>query len=264
MADAWTRDGLLHRWRTSVVAAQALTIEPDWTPRPQLKEAFGNGWMRTATALPTQTGTGTITWRDGSVVTVRTIDAQTAYDATLNPRTGRCPRPDGHSPGCDWLTVTGAHRVTATLRTARGPVEVPAWSFSLEGLQQPLVRVAVDAVEPGDLEPTELPPIPTRGRRVLLNGQDVVGHTATALTITLGSGACDADLREQVLETADVVVVGGTALGPEPGTICDSSLRLHEVTVPLRQVLGGRPVVDVASGRPLLPSGDRDGVTATE
>jgi hypothetical protein len=80
-----------------------------------------------------------------------------------------------------------------------------------------------------------------------------LGHTATALTVTLGSGACDTDLRENILETDDLVVVGGTALGPPPGRACAAMLRLQEVAVPLTGELGDRPVVDAASGRPLLP-----------
>jgi hypothetical protein len=56
-----------------------------------------------------------------------------------------------------------------------------------------------------------------------------------------------------VLETDEVVVVGGTALAPPPDQACNAMLRLEEVTVPLRTELGDRPVVDAASGRPLLP-----------
>lgn len=250
--DAWTRDGLVERWRSSLVAAQGLTTEPDWTPRPNLKAAFGNGWVRTATALPTTPGNGTVTYDDGTSVPVGTLDAQTAYDAMVNPRSGPCPRPEGGA-GCDWVTITSARRVTTSLLTARGPATVPAWSFSVQGLRAPLVRVAVEAVEVGDLEPADLPPSPADGRRVLLTGQDVVGHTPSSLTVTLGSGACDTDLTEHVLETDDLVVVGGTALGPPPGQACNSMLRLQEVTVPLTAELGDRPVVDAASGRPLLP-----------
>jgi hypothetical protein len=243
----------LERWRTSVVAAESLTRDPDWMPRPHLKASFGNGWVRTATALPTTPGTGTVAYADGATVSVSTVDAQTAYDAMVNPRSEPCPTPDGASAECDWVTITGARRVTATFLTARGPAKLPAWSFTVQGLREPLVRVAVDALEPGDLEPAGLGPSPTDGRRLLLTGQDVVGHSASSLTVTLGSGACDTDLREHVLETDDVVVVGGTALSPERGQMCNSSLRLEEVTVPLKKEIGDRPVVDAASGRPLLP-----------
>lgn len=253
VADAWTRGDLLRRWRTGVVAAQDLTKDPDWMPRPTLKASFYNGWIRTATALPTTPGTGTVRYSDGTTVAVDTVDAQTAYDQMVNPRSGPCPTADDAGTGCDWLTITGVRRVTTSLLTARGPAEVPAWSFTVQGLPDPLVRVAVAAVEPGDLEPVDLPSLPVDERQSLLTGQDVIGHTPTSLTVTLGSGACDTDLRAHVLETDDVVVVGGTALGPPSGQMCNSSLRLEEVTVPLEAELGDRPVVDAASGRPLLP-----------
>lgn len=253
VADAWTRGDLLQRWRTGVVAAEDLTKDPDWMPRPNLKASFHNGWIRTATALPITPGTGTVRYADGTTVPVDTVDAQTAYDEMVNPRSGPCPTADDTGTGCDWLTITGARRVTTSLLTARGPAELPAWSFTVQGLPEPLVRVAVAAVEPGDLEPVGLPSLPVDDRQVLLTGQDVTGHTPTSLTVTLGSGACDADLRAHVLETHDVVVVGGTALSPPSGQMCNSSLRLEEVTVPLEAELGDRPVVDAASGRPLLP-----------
>lgn len=253
VARAWTQGGLLEGWRSGLVAAEGLTKEPDWTPRPSFKAAFGSGWIRTATALPTTPGTGTVTYDDGTTIRVSTLDAQTSYDAMVNPRSGPCPPPDGAGTGCDWVTVTGARLVTTSLLTARGPATVPAWSFTVQGLRAPLVRVAAEAVEAGDLEPADLPPSPADGRRVMLTGQDVVGHTPSSLTVTLGSGACDTDLTEHVFETDEVVVVGGTALGPPPGQACNSMLRLQEATVPLGAELGARPVVDAASGRPLLP-----------
>jgi hypothetical protein len=253
VADAWTRGDLLQRWRSGVVAAQDLTKDPDWMPRPNLKASFSSGWIRTATALPTTPGTGTVRYADGTTVLVHTLDAQTAYDQMVNPRSGPCPTADDVGTGYEWLTITAVRRVSTSLLTARGPAELPAWSFTVQGLPEPLVRVAVAAVEPGDLEPVDLPALPADDRRVLLTGQDVVGHTPTSLTITLGSGTCDAALRAHVLETRDVVVVGGTALRPPSGQMCNSSLRLEEVTVPLEADLGDRPVVDAASGRPLLP-----------
>ena len=241
-------------WRTSLVPAQGLTIEPDWAPRETLKAAFYGGWVRTATALPTTPGTGQVRYPDGTTVEVGTLDAQAAYDAMVNPRSGPCPTTPASGTGCDWVTITGARAVRTTLATARGPAQVPAWAFTVQGLSDPLVRVAVEEVaEPGDFEPSSLSEAPTDGRRRLLYGQDVVSHTADSLTVTLGSGDCDTERREHVLETDEVVVVGGTALAPPPDQACNAMLRLEEVTVPLRTELGDRPVVDAASGRPLLP-----------
>ena len=254
VARSWVDDGLLTRWRTSIIAAGGLTVEPSWAPRPNFKASFGNGWVRTARALPTRPGSGTVTWGDGRTITVRALDAQATYDAMVPDRFGPCPTPDGRSTGCDWVTVTGAKAVTTTLATARGPAKVPAWAFTVEGLRQPLVRVAVQATEASDLVPAGLPATPRDGRRILLSAQGVVSHTATSLTFMVGSGACDTGLGEHVFETDDMVVVGGTAQAPRAGTLCNASLLLEPVTVPLRTELGYRPVVDAVSGRPLLSS----------
>ena len=52
---------------------------------------------------------------------------------------------------------------------------------------------------------------------------------------------------------ADVGGVGGTALGPPPDRLCNAMLRLHELEVAITEPVGSRPIVDAASGRPLLP-----------
>jgi hypothetical protein len=249
---AWSEGDLLERWRIAVIPAQGLTVEPDWV-RGSLKAAFGGGWVRTAVALPTTPGTGEVEYADGTVVKVRTLAAQAAYDAMVNPRSGECPPADDGSSGCDWVTVTEAKAVTATLRTARGVATVPAWAFTVQGLSEPIVRVSVeDAAEPSDFEPA-LPPVPADGRRLLLNGQDVLSQDATSITVTMGSGACDTEVRPHVLETDTLIVVGGTALGPSSDQLCNAMLQLHELTVSIEQPVGTRPVLDAASGRPLLP-----------
>lgn len=251
---AWTDGAFLVRWRASFVAAQDLTLEPSWDPRPNLKAAFLGGWVRTSTSLPTTGGTGTVRYAvDGTTARVRTLSAQAAYDAMVNPTAGACPTPDQGSADCDWVTVTAARPGMATMSTARGDASVPTWQFTVEGLTTPLVRVAVaDASETGDFEP-DLGAPPTAGRLKLLSAQDIAGADGTRLTVGLGSGSCDGELTPRVRETADVVVVGGTTEGPEEGRACDSMLRIDDVTFELTSPVGARPVLDASSGRPLLP-----------
>ena len=248
---AWSEGDMLERC-TSLVPAQGLTIEPDWTPRGTLKASFAGGWVRTATALPTTPGTGEVRYADGTVVKVRTLDAQAAYDAMLNParvsapaggRVRRLRLGDGHRRG------------GGDDDPAHGPRLRPGPRVGVhrEGLPEPIMRVSVeDAAEPSDFEPA-LPPVPADGRRILLNGQDVVTQDPTSITVTVGSGDCDSGVRPHVLESPDVVVVGGTALGPPPDRLCNAMLRLHELEVAITEPVGSRPIVDAASGRPLLP-----------
>ena len=148
---------------------------------------------------------------------VRTLGARAAYEAMVNPRSGECPPAEDRSSACDWVTVTAARPASAVVLTSRGGATVPA-----------------------------------TGRRILLFGQDVVSSSDTSLTLALGSGTCDTDVTARVHESDAFDVVGGTALGPEPGTMCTAALRIHEVTVDLASPVGVRAVIDAASGRPLL------------
>jgi hypothetical protein len=250
---AWTEGDLIERWSRSFVPAEPLTREPDWSARENLKMAFYGGWVRTATPLSDNPGMGEVTYADdGTKVPVRTVGAQTAYEAMVNPRTGACPPAGGVANDCDWVTVTAVRTTTIAVQTGRGPATVPAWAFAVEGITEPLLRVSVvNAAEVGDFEPA-IGPAPTDGRRLLLTGQDLPAQTATRLTVALGSGDCDTEVRPHVLETDRVIVVGGTALGPEPDQVCNAMLRIHELVLDLERPVGVRPVLDAASGRPLL------------
>jgi hypothetical protein len=181
------------------------------------------------------------------------MGAQAAYDAMVNPRSGECPPAEDGSAACDWVTVTRARATTVSMQTARGTATVPAWSFTVRGLAQPLVQVAVEgAAETTDFEP-QIGQAPTDGRRLLLNGQDYATRQDGRLAVTLGSGDCDTGVTPHILETDQVIVVGGTAMGPPGNQACDAMLRLQEVVLPLSAPIGSRPVLDAATGRPLLP-----------
>jgi hypothetical protein len=253
VAEAWNDGGLLERWHASFVPAESLVREPDWTPRGALKAAFYGGWVRATVALPDVGGKAVIVYADGSRSSVRTIGAQAAYDAIVNPRSGDCPPAEDGSADCDWVTVTGVRATTVSMRTSRGTADVPAWAFTVQGLPESLLRVSVaGAAEAGDFEPP-IGPAPVDGRRLLLTGQDIAAQRDGQLTVSLGSGACDTAIVPHVLETDRVIVVGGTATGPPPDQVCNAMLRLQDVVLPLASPVGMRPVVDAASGRPLLP-----------
>ena len=158
------------------------------------------------------------------------------------------------APRCGWLTITGATLTTAEVDTARGNATVPVWAFAVQGLAEPLLRVAVEpAAEVSDFEPG-LPPLPTTGRIGVASGQDVVGSDGSRLTVRVGIGSCDSEPVPHVAETDEVVVVGATIALPTGDMACDAMLNLREVTVQLVAPVGDRPVLDLASGRPLLPA----------
>jgi hypothetical protein len=184
---------------------------------------------------------------------VATLSAGQAYAAMVNPRSGSCPLPTTGAGRCDWVTITAATPTTVELNTARGPAEVPAWAFTVEGLSSPIVRVSVrEAAEPDDFEP-QLPAAPRSGRLQLLDGQYVQSREGRTLTVAMGSGSCDSDIAAHVHETDSLVVVGGTSKAPPEGQLCDMMLQINQLTVRLAAPPESRPVIDAQSGRPLLP-----------
>jgi len=216
---AWTDSDLLVRWRTSFVSAQDLTIEPSWASPTNLKAAFGNGWVRTEAALPTASGNGIVRYAvDGTTVPVRTLGARAAYEAMVNPRSGECPPAGGPLVG-----LPPGHGHGRAGRSCRGADE--PWRC-----HRPRHRPTHPPVRAGRGQQQRHLADPRAGQRHLR-------HRVTA----------------RVHESDAFVVVGGTALGPEPGTMCTAALRIHEVTVALASPVGVRAVIDAASGRPLLP-----------
>jgi hypothetical protein len=158
------------------------------------------------------------------------------------------PAGDRVAKPCLALTVTAARLGTATVRTGRGPAEVPAWLFTVRELRVDVARVAVapSAITPvPEVRPGDLPGAPG-----LLGGQDLTGTQRSGLTYRLGVGSCDEEIRPLAYETDDVVVVGGATGRRRPGA-CPDNLLLRPVTVELDEPLGARPVLDVLSGRVL-------------
>jgi hypothetical protein len=144
------------------------------------------------------------------------------------------------------LTVTGVRLGTAVFHTDRGPRRLPAWLFGLAGVRDP---AGVLAVAPSRIfTPARRPanPHPFVGSALL--GRD--GRTLTVEFTGAGSGTgpCTASytLDRAISSTAVAVAVqehkrDGTAL-------CAAVGYPRRVTVVLPAPLGGRVLVDAASG----------------
>ena len=48
---------------------------------------------------------------------------------------------------CDWAIVSKVEPGTTTILTSRGEATVPTWKFTVVGLREPIVRVAVDPTD---------------------------------------------------------------------------------------------------------------------
>ena len=93
MAKFWQGGGLSTAWATGFVPPQELTVEPAWTPNRDLKASYGNGWIRSTSALPDPTGQGNLRIADGTTLPVPLDGAQTAHSSLPPGDAARPSRP---------------------------------------------------------------------------------------------------------------------------------------------------------------------------
>ncbi|MBB5111763.1 hypothetical protein AB0K27_20220 [Micromonospora echinospora] len=254
-------------WRDGYVPLQDATVltgDPGFTD--ETKVAFGAGWYRDQIPIPAAVPKdGTIRFPDGTL----RVPLMSAADAYAQLRQGDPPPCDGRPaapdpaptgrPGpndpvstsaptpCVPLTVTEVRLGTAPVLTSRGRAEVPAWLFTVDELAVPVARIAVaprvTGRPPGGAVPGR--PLPAG----LVSAQELRAVEGNRIDYVLGVGACDGPPTPLVLERPDVVVIGG-AVVTSTGT-CTAQLVLKPVSVTLDAPLGGRAVLDAASGAPL-------------
>jgi hypothetical protein len=147
------------------------------------------------------------------------------------------------------LVITGVQLGTGSFSTDRGWQTLPAWLFTLGGVQNP---AAVLAVAPSAIfTPSSVP----RGLAGIAAKRGNSGQTLTVIFTGAapGPGPCTADYTAEVAESATAVAVAihaipqtATTTGPE---FCTDVGYDRQVTVTLAAPLGGRVLVD-DSGRP--------------
>ncbi|MFR9780676.1 hypothetical protein ACL02O_32100 [Micromonospora sp. MS34] len=274
VADDW-RPG--EAWRSGYVPLEDGTVlagDPGFDS--DTKWAFEQGWYRDQVAMPTSTpADGTIRFPDGTL-RVPLVSAAEAY-AQLDrgdppPCPGRPMKPPTTGPGrpghggptiypgpdgpvatpagepCVPLTVTAVTLGSATVRTSRGPADVPAWLFTVAELRVPVARVAVAPSAVGAVPPGTAPTGPVPSGVVTVESLDAVD--GARLDYRVGVGACDSEPTPLALERDDLVVIGaGVTTTPGP---CTEQLVIKPVTVTLKAPLGKRAVLDVGSGTALV------------
>jgi hypothetical protein len=248
VAKAWTDSDMTTAWTQGFIPLQELVVEPSWSSNGDLKASFGNGWIRSASPLSDTTGRGDIRFADGTSLRVPLEGAQTAY-SRFPKRYGACPMA-GQPPTCQWLTITAARMSTMQMGTSRGQALVPAWRYTVAGLRQPLVRVAV---APSAITSPPRAVLPEQARLDgVVSALRLISSTGDGLAFDIGIGACDKDPRGLVSEFPDLIVIGGSVTGPEAGSACNAMMLSHRVDVRTKRPVGTRPIVDALSGQPLL------------
>ncbi|PPA60676.1 hypothetical protein [Micromonospora chalcea] len=255
-------------WRDGYVPLQDATVltgDPGFTD--ETKVAFGAGWYRDQIPIPAAVPKdGTIRFPDGTL----RVPLVSAADAYAQLRQGDPPPCDGRPaapdpapterPGpndpvstsaptpCVPLTVTEVRLGSAPVWTSRGRADVPAWLFTVDELAVPVARIAVaprvTGRAPGGAVPTR--PLPAG----LVSAQQLRAVEGNRIDYVLGVGACDGPPTPLVLERPDVVVIGGAVIASTG--VCTAQLVLKPVSVTLDAPLGGRAVLDAASGAPLI------------
>ncbi|MGW0242643.1 hypothetical protein [Micromonospora chalcea] len=255
-------------WRDGYVPLQDATVltgDPGFTD--ETKVAFGAGWYRDQIPIPAAVPKdGTIRFPDGTL-RVPLVSAADAYAQLRQgdppPCDGRPAAPDPAPTGrpgpndpvstsaptpCVPLTVTEVRLGSAPVWTSRGRADAPAWLFTVDELAVPVARIAVaprvTGRAPGGAVPTR--PLPAG----LVSAQQLRAVDGNRIDYVLGVGACDGPPTPLVLERPDVVVIGGAVIASTG--VCTAQLVLKLVSVTLDAPLGGRAVLDAASGAPLI------------
>ena len=169
----------------------------------------------------------------------RLINASKAF-ATLQPqdRTGSCATP--RTP----LTLTEAHLGRATYSTDRGPRTLPAWLFSLTGVEGPIAVLALAPEE--EWFPPSLKPGASHDIGVGV-GSDHRTLTVTFLGAQFETGPCGVRYEVKLTESPTAVMVTriSYANSHKDSTVaCTLVGVLRHASAVLKAPLGARGLVD--------------------
>ncbi|GAA1399017.1 hypothetical protein GCM10009639_38180 [Kitasatospora putterlickiae] len=184
---------------------------------------------------------GTVSFPDGTSLTLPLTDPRTAYEELVRYRDHPCTREP-----CDTvLTVTAVRPATRTQTTSRGTATVPVWEFRFAGIDDPYAVAAVESQQPPGpytVADQDLPEGVTdlsAARRTT----DESGFQAL-----LFPGNCAAPLPGATYGTADVLVLIGRTDGRPVD--CGTTGYGREARFRLTEPLGARVVLNLA-GRPV-------------
>ncbi|MEV4186138.1 hypothetical protein AB0J28_32400 [Streptosporangium canum] len=251
VAARWQGSAADRAWREGFVSLEVMNPQgwarvgpiPAWVNR-----SAHNGAWQLATTLPADSpARADVRWPDGSVSQVPLVTAASAYAEFSKPAgfiEEECP-----AKGCRPLRVTGAELGEVPLETSRGTIRVPAWLFTVRGVKQKYVHVAV--------APSAVTARPERVQGDLeeVMAFDLVAGKPDELLLQYGYGACDSIHGARAYETDQLVVVDVDE--EYSGEVCPAILKTATITITLVRPLGDRLVLDSGTGLPVLRGAKR-------
>ncbi|MFD4904437.1 hypothetical protein [Kitasatospora purpeofusca] len=241
VAEAWSDSESARIWRTGYYPQLYLQdwLSEDFYTSGGAFAAFLGGRIDLAADFPPFSGTGTVSFPDGTSVALPLTDPRSAYEWRTEYR-DPCPREP-----CDTrLTVTAVRPATRSQRTSRGTVTVPVWEFVFAGLEKPYAVAAVESQAPSVDYNIKDEDLPAGVTDVVLASED-----EQWLEGMIEPENC-ADARPgEVYGTADVLVLIGRTTG-RPRS-CTGPGSVQYPRFPFTRPLGDRAVLNLA-GRPVL------------
>ena len=249
----------LSRWDAAVASSagasnlvlageSTLFVGEDWGPNidgNNAKMAWYAGLFVAPNPLPSNAPPdGTIQWPDGTSHAVPVISAQQAF--TDLKAAGSAPCPD-----CTALQITGATLTTATFQSSRGPIQAPAWEFSLKDTPVKLDQFAAGGQVAAPARPTpndQATARPWVGPDVMSATVDAGGTTLTVTVIGAPDAAdkpCGIDyIAEAVESDSGVVVIVYEHRNTLPAS-CTSVGAYRTAQATLAKPLGNRTLIDL-------------------
>ncbi|WP_405004198.1 hypothetical protein OHV13_07300 [Kitasatospora purpeofusca] len=241
VAAAWSDSESQRIWRTGYYPwlYGERWLPKDFTPEGGAFAALLGGRIDMAADFPPFSDTGTVSFPDGTSMTLPLTDPRSAYEDLVKYHDTCTMEP------CDTrLTVTAVRPATHRQRTSRGAVTVPVWEFVFAGVDYPYAVTAVESQAPSLDYSVKDEDLPAGVTDVVLASED-----EEALEGMIEPENC-ADARPgEVYGTADVLVLIGRTTG-RPRT-CPGTGTVQYPRFTFTRPLGDRVVLNLA-GRPVL------------
>jgi hypothetical protein len=243
----WDRSPISKVWRAGVVllSADELVSIPSSAgfASQRQKEEFGDGRFRLSGRLPAAALRGQVRWDSGETASVPALTALATFRELAT--NAACT-----VPPCGEMTVTAASPSVLTVGTSRGPATVPAWKFTVSGLDFPVTRAAL---APGSY--SSLPAWPRPGVTAWSSGASVtrVSGDGRVLTLLFDTGVCVSGWGGLVYETPTAVVIGSWARNSTADGACPAMAAERYAPVRLTRTLGSRVILDAGTGLPVVP-----------